>query len=258
MEAQQLLRYIDNPDTLMTAPFAELEAVIKAYPYFQTARVLYLKKLSLTDSPELKSALEKNIIYCSDKRKLFLYLSNDKSSWITLMRNREQKVDDAGTVSPGFELIETFLRQTCSESEGADIESIILSEIPHGDYLAHVEQQSEISEYNLTPEDASQDVPVSATDSIIDSFLSNDNPITIKPVEQKGSESDGYAKKNDNLIKEEGFLTESLAKIYIKQKKYAKALEIIKKLSLKYPEKNVYFADQIRFLEKIITNIKTE
>ncbi|MEG1187566.1 MAG: tetratricopeptide repeat protein, partial [Bacteroidales bacterium] len=42
------------------------------------------------------------------------------------------------------------------------------------------------------------------------------------------------------------------------QKKYSKALEIIKKLSLKYPEKNVYFADQIRFLEKIITNIKTE
>ena len=65
-------------------------------------------------------------------------------------------------------------------------------------------------------------------------------------------------RKNESLTKDEGFLTESLAKIYIKQKKYAKALEIIKKLSLKYPEKNVYFADQIRFLEKIISNIKTE
>ena len=59
-------------------------------------------------------------------------------------------------------------------------------------------------------------------------------------------------------IKDEMFLTESLAKIYIKQKKYGKALEIIKKLSLKYPEKNVYFADQIRFLEIIISNIKTK
>ena len=57
---------------------------------------------------------------------------------------------------------------------------------------------------------------------------------------------------------DEAFLTESLAKIYIKQRRYSKALEIIKKLSLKYPEKNIYFADQIRFLEKLIINIKTE
>jgi len=47
-----------------------------------------------------------------------------------------------------------------------------------------------------------------------------------------------------------------LAKIYLKQKRYDRALEIFKSLSLKYPEKNVYFADQIRFLEKLILNIK--
>ena len=66
--------------------------------------------------------------------------------------------------------------------------------------------------------------------------------------------------EDDTLTKsgDEAFLTESLAKIYIKQKRYSKALEIIKKLSLKYPEKNIYFADQIRFLEKLIINIKTE
>ena len=50
-------------------------------------------------------------------------------------------------------------------------------------------------------------------------------------------------------------LSESLAKIYIKQRKYSKALEIIKTISLKFPEKSIYFADQIRFLQKLI---KTE
>ena len=54
----------------------------------------------------------------------------------------------------------------------------------------------------------------------------------------------------------EPLFTESLAKIYIRQRRYAKALEIIRKLSLNNPEKNVYFADQIRFLEKLIINIK--
>ena len=47
-------------------------------------------------------------------------------------------------------------------------------------------------------------------------------------------------------------LTESLAKSYIRQKKYSKALEIITHLSLNYPEKSIYFADQMRFLRKIV------
>jgi len=53
---------------------------------------------------------------------------------------------------------------------------------------------------------------------------------------------------------EEPSLMESLSKIYIKQRRYDRALEIINNLSLKYPEKSVYFADQIRFLRKLVTN----
>jgi len=45
-----------------------------------------------------------------------------------------------------------------------------------------------------------------------------------------------------------------LARIYVKQKRYDRALEIIKSLSLKYPEKNRYFADQIRYLEQLINS----
>ena len=55
---------------------------------------------------------------------------------------------------------------------------------------------------------------------------------------------------------DEGFFTETLARIYIKQGQYSKALEIIKRLNLNFPKKNVYFADQIRFLEKLIINNK--
>ena len=50
--------------------------------------------------------------------------------------------------------------------------------------------------------------------------------------------------------------TETLAKIYLRQKKYAKALEIIKTLPLKYPEKSIYFADQIKYLEILINHLK--
>ena len=60
--------------------------------------------------------------------------------------------------------------------------------------------------------------------------------------------------ENDGKSEEEGYFTETLARIYIKQGKYSKALEIIKRLNLNYPKKNAYFADQIRFLEKLIIN----
>ncbi len=51
-----------------------------------------------------------------------------------------------------------------------------------------------------------------------------------------------------------GNLSESFARIMIKNRNYTKALEIISDLSLKNPEKSIYFADQIRFLRKLIVN----
>ena len=57
---------------------------------------------------------------------------------------------------------------------------------------------------------------------------------------------------------ENEILTETLAGIYIKQGKFENAIKIIRQLSLKYPKKNRYFADQIRFLEKLIINNKNK
>ena len=62
----------------------------------------------------------------------------------------------------------------------------------------------------------------------------------------------------DSLLDDDTFLTETLAQVYIKQKKYEQALTIIKRLSLNFPNKSIYFADQIRFLEYLIFNEKNK
>jgi len=46
-------------------------------------------------------------------------------------------------------------------------------------------------------------------------------------------------------------MTETLAKVYLEQKKYKKAIQAFKILSLKYPEKSGFFADRIKAVEKI-------
>ena len=79
-----------------------------------------------------------------------------------------------------------------------------------------------------------------ATLGVIDAFLSHRPPVRIKP------------KKEPKEV-EKPSLTESFAKIMIKNGNYRRALEIITEISLNNPEKSIYFADQIRFLKKVIS-----
>ena len=118
------------------------------------------------------------------------------------------------------------------------------------DYVAYLLESEGADDDNQSP----AEVPQLKGQNLIDSFIMqdtgkivlNENP-TLKP------ELEPEAPEVENGP-EEGVYTETLARIYIKQGKYSKALEIIKRLSLVDSEKNAYFADQIRFLEKLIIN----
>ena len=49
-------------------------------------------------------------------------------------------------------------------------------------------------------------------------------------------------------------MTETLARVYLEQKNYSKAIQAFKILILKNPEKSGLFADQIRAIEKLQEN----
>ncbi len=83
---------------------------------------------------------------------------------------------------------------------------------------------------------------------IIDKFI-EDNP-RILPAKQISEENTDIS--IDSTRDSESMLTETLAKIYVKQGYYSKAIFIYKKLSLKFPEKSIYFAGQIKKIEKKI------
>jgi len=57
-----------------------------------------------------------------------------------------------------------------------------------------------------------------------------------------------------NLVDRNELATETLAKVYLAQKKYKKAIQAYKILSLKYPEKNSFFADRIQEIKNIKKN----
>ena len=63
------------------------------------------------------------------------------------------------------------------------------------------------------------------------------------------------SKRKVKKIKKEDYMTQTLAELYIEQKKFKEALKAYEILSLKYPEKISLFANQIIFLKKKLNNV---
>jgi len=80
---------------------------------------------------------------------------------------------------------------------------------------------------------------------LIDEFIKNSPKIKIN---NKSEVKSSF--KTDQKIKDE-LITETLAKIYVKQEKFNKAIKAYEILSLKYPKKSSFFADQINDIKKL-------
>lgn len=92
--------------------------------------------------------------------------------------------------------------------------------------------------------------------SLIDKFLQT-NPGSIRRVAEEGNSAENENRLNvaeKSVTENDELITETLASIYFQQKNYEKAKESYQKLSLKYPEKSIYFAARIKEIEKIIEN----
>ena len=107
-----------------------------------------------------------------------------------------------------------------------------------------------VSDYQMA------DNPGGKSNSLIDKFLST-NPGLIRNTHQNENipnKADGEDIIGKSIIENDDLITETLANLYLQQKNYDKALEAFKKLSLKYPEKNIYFASRIKEIEVIKNN----
>ncbi len=250
--------FIKHPEQLDRDTLYELRSLLALHPYFQTARLLLLQNLYLLHDPTFDEELRRAAIYITDRKIIFNlveaahYRITATNATADKKSSKEEKTDEGNrTIS----LIDTFLESIPKDEDSEDTK-------PSGekkkrrrptsadatvDYVAYLlENERSDEEDNEQPQMKGQ--------SLIDEFIENDKGKIILNEIPEYFPQLGTNDSLDEKSADEGYFTETLARIYIKQHRYDRALEIIQRLSLIYPKKNIYFADQIRFLEKLIIN----
>ena len=203
---------LQQPEKLSKKELLFLKEISDEFPYFQPSRAIYLKSLAENEDIKFKKYLKSTAVYTRNRKILFDFIKN--------IQNQNEKV---------------FFNK--NEITSAIVENRI------SDSLEISEQNSFVDWLklsNLKPIDRSKEVQT------VDKFISKKPKIKIKADENQ-TDND----VNDNLSNQSGFMTETLAKLYLNQKNYEKAIQSYKILILKFPEKNSYFADQIKKIKKL-------
>ena len=254
-----LVRLIEHPELMNKETLYELRNIVALYPYYQTARLLLLQNMYLLHETSFDDELRRAAIYITDKKTLFNLVEASHYHIKTAAEKIEEEAREAQRSEQSnnrtLSIINEYLESTPKDSQNEDNDTgrkptPADAAVDYVAYLLKTESQED--------KEAEADRPQMKGQDLIDSFI-NDNGGKIqlqdKPTYKPETEEE-EDKQNEQNDYDEGYFTETLAKIYIKQGRYSKALEIIQRLNLNYPKKNAYFADQIRFLRKLILNEK--
>lgn len=220
MTRDELYAYLADPKRLTAETLEPIRALYESYPYCAPFAFLYLYNLSLTGDVRYASELRRLSVLLPDREQLFRLVEGDRPAFVAPPVEEPTEAD-------AFDLIDHFLDGV--RTSGEDLPEVLHYEGggEGGDYFAGEANEP------LSP------------DSLSD--LLDASPVQSAPAVAPSSEEPAP----------EELLSETLSKIYIQQQHYDKALRIIRSLSLNYPEKNRFFADQIRFLERLIANNNT-
>lgn len=224
----------------------QLRQIVERYPYYQAARLLLLRSLFEAHDPHFGQELRRAALYVPSRRVLYELIEADRLKPIPESKVRRASEDIDDTADRTYSLIDSFLN-TNSEAGQTNARQKRPVADAATDYMGYLLQ---IEADTVQDEEPREENAPMLGQQAIDQFLMQ-GKITIQehPDEElQKPEIGGSAAEKGEIF------TETLARIYIKQGKYDKALEIIRRLSLKYPKKNRYFADQIRYLEKLIVN----
>ena len=321
MNITEYTSLINKPNVISDIQAITLEKIVQEFPYFQSARALYLKGLYNQNSFKYNYALKITAAHTTDRSVLFDFITSD--TFATVQKGLyEKKVAELNNIPvkdieilsdepPKLEhrintVEESILISIKNASSDIENEVIVLNEnnkeekitlktteykIPsEKDYVAietiEAEAKKEIAietlelgkplEFSKNEKHSFQEwLQLSKFQPIIreEENIELDNPSEVDFEKQKKNKLiDKFIEtspkippiKHDvpstTLIFEPSnpdnsyLMTETLARVYLEQKKYARAIQAYQILILKYPEKSSFFADRILDIKNLQQN----
>ena len=288
MNVADFIHILQNANTILSpSQTRELEDIIEEYPYFQAARALHLKGLKNLDSYKYNNALKVTAAHTADRDVLFDYITSKEfiqNNIADTIAGRGAKLEDQEAVSEEIqpnpnaasmlteaeeaalpqnlgdaeqilnpELFESRKPEVVPEKAGEETKETDLQlgkPLPFTKKEKHsftewLQLTSKGEEPENSQEDVMEELERKKKFELLDKFIANNPKIVPKENNPKVNI------KESTKINQNELMTETLAKVYLEQNKYKKAIQAFKILSLKYPEKSGFFADQIQAVKKL-------
>jgi len=270
---------LNKPEAVNQKQSEALEKVLTEFPYFQSARALQLKGLYNQDSYKYNTALKSTAAHTTDRTVLFDFITSN--TFIAVQKGLYDKkvaellnigvvdheilqseIDRESKTNTLEESIRTSIKEA-SEIEQTPI--AVAEKLAIGkplDFSIHEKhsfqewlQLSRIQPINREKETkVGSENPILDTDKrkkaeIIDKFI--ESSPKIPPIRQEDKKAN---KQEPNQTDPNYLMTETLARVYLEQKKYQRAIQAYEILILKYPEKSSFFADRISDIQILQQN----
>lgn len=228
MERSNFIKLIKNESDISQSENINLNSILKKHPYFQSARALYLKGLKNQDSFKYNKELKITAAYTNDRSILFEYITSKSFNEV----KKDFNVDSLSNNSiPDSKNSDSINKTKNDLGIGKPINFKSSENYSFNQWLQLSINKQVVDKTKNTPTNK---------ELIINKFI-KENP-RISPIKK-----DTLIKTEISSIKEDSeLMTQTLAKVYLEQKKYENAIQAYKILSLKYPEKSGFFADQIK------------
>ncbi|WP_452225231.1 hypothetical protein [Lacinutrix chionoecetis] len=308
MNKADFITVIKTPQHITKSQTEDLKHVVDTFPYFQSARALYLKGLKNTESYNYNNALKTTAAYTTDRSILFdfitskTFVQNEISQFIkhntahlldieveaedisikksvTIDAALKQQIEDTkDTLNPELFQPKIEKHQLANFKTETDVETNVApseEKLNAPERILNIGKPLEfdknethsfnewlsLTRFSPIQRDTEPEKGTTATEpeqafeneltkakkfELIEKFIEKSPKLAAK---KAASSKHNIAKAQ--MIQPEALMTETLARIYVEQKNYKKAIQSYKILSLKYPEKSGFFADQIKAVKEL-------
>jgi hypothetical protein len=256
MNLRQFNKWLEDPSTMDASALAQLEELVKEFPYSQVIGLLYLLGLRHENDYRFNRQLKVAAAYSSDRTRLRRMIRDIESPGKTLKAPGHEGSDGkvqsdrpAAVEAVAEAKAEIFPRE---DEKILEIDKMIRDEMQEIEEKRNrlrrliEEKQSLLAQEQMEAAEMTEKQPSLRPlpkDQLLEDFLrqhSSDSPTAFfDPVE----------KARKSIEDEDAVISETLARLLASQGKIARAVKIYRKLMLNNPEKSSYFAAQIENLQ---------